>query len=166
MREIIFRGKTLDKGEWVYGVPVVAKDNIADKDITVMVDNPNEIVPREGLPLFEQVDSETVGQYTGLRDKNGERIFEGDIVRYTFDSPDDPTATENGLKVRVGRVFWSDWRATFAVTAGRRGSAALNNDVSRYVRGRSIYEYVQGANTVEVIGNIHDNPELLEGGTQ
>lgn len=106
--------------------------------------------------------SDTVGQYTGMLDKNGKCIFEGDIVRYTFDSPDDPTATENGLKIRVGRIFWSDWRASFSVTAGRSGRSELNQDAARYVRGRSIYEYVQGANTVEVIGNIFDNPELLE----
>jgi uncharacterized phage protein (TIGR01671 family) len=117
---------------------------------------------RFGVSGYE-VDPSTVGQYTGLTDKNGlTKIFEGDIVRYTFDSPDDPTATENGLKPLVGRIFWSEWRATFAVTAGRNGSSALNNDVARYVRGRSIYEYVRGANTVEVIGNIHDNPELME----
>ena len=120
-----------------------------------------------GIPnqhLLADVDPSTVGQYTGLKDKNGKRIFEGDIVRYTFDSPDDPTATENGLKVRTGRIFWSDWRASFAVTAGRNLSAALNNDVAVYVRGRQVYEYVRGANTVEVIGNVHDNPELLKGG--
>ena len=48
------------------------------------------------------------------------------------------------------------------MTAGRNLSEALNNDVARYVRGRQIYQYVRGANTVEIIGNIHDNPELLE----
>lgn len=106
-----------------------------------------------------EVERDTIGQYTGLKDKNGKRIFEGDIVRYTFDSPDDPTATENGLKVRTGRIFWSDWRSSFAVTAGRNLRAELNNDVAVYVRGRQVYEYVRGANTVEIIGNIHDNPE-------
>lgn len=157
MREILFRGKRVDNEAWVEGIVFPHDRN----KVTMFRQH-----PMDGSLEGKEVIPETVGQYTGLTDKNGKKIFEGDIVRYTFDSPDDPTATENGLKVRVGRVFWSDWRVTFAVTAGRRGSAALNNDVSRYVRGRSIYEYVQGANTVEVIGNIHDNPEMLEGGTQ
>ena len=153
MREIIFRGKRIDSGEWVYGTMYKIATDI----------NPF-ILTCGKCGCSYQVDEETVGQYTGLKGKNGKRIFEGDIVRYTFDSPDDPTATENGLKVRTGRIFWSDWRASFAVTAGRNLSAALNNDVAVYVRGRQVYEYVRGANTVEVIGNIHDNPELLKGG--
>lgn len=142
MREIIFRGKTLDKGEWVYGVPVVAKDNIADKDITVMVDNPNEIVPREGLPLFEQVDSETVGQYTGLRDKNGERIFEGDILIYVDDGEYD--VNEKYL------VVFDDDEAAFRTKF--------------YCEGKYMcYEDINPCENFEIIGNIHDNPELLEG---
>ena len=162
MREILFRGKRIDNGEWVEGAFLNGRDGAfyicpAVSDISY-----GDGCNRRRIGCWYKVDHSTVGQYTGLKDKNGKRIWEGDIVRYTFDSPDDPTATENGLKVRTGRIFWSDWRASFAVTAGRNGSASLNNDVARYVRGRQIYEYVRGANTVEVIGNIYDNPELLE----
>ena len=156
MREILFRGKRLDNGDWVYGYYVHIGPVSCQRAY---------IIPEYASSLYvNEVDPSTVGQYTCLNDKNGKRIFDGDIVRYTFDSPDDPTATENGLKVRTGRIFWSDWRASFAVTAGRNLSAALNNDVAVYVRGRQVYEYVRGANTVEVIGNIHDNPEMLKGG--
>ena len=158
MREILFRGKRLDNGEWVYGfychVPCVRLER--DDHMIQTIRESGKII------TFHPIDPDTVGQYTGLKDKHGNRIFEGDIVRYTFDSPDDPTATENGLKVRTGRIFWSDWRASFAVTAGRNLSAGINNDVAIYVRGRQVYEYVRGANTVEVIGNIHNNSELLE----
>ena len=154
VREILFRGKRIDNGEWVEGNLFVS-----DTDGRTHI-----LVGTRRITIEWEVYPSTVGQFTGLIDKNGKRIFEGDIVRYTFDSPDDPTATENGLKVRTGRIFWSDWRASFAVTAGRNLSEALNNDVARYVRGRQIYQYVRGANTVEVIGNIHDNPEMLKGG--
>ena len=155
MREILFRGKRTDNGEWIYG------DLMQNVDCIKIREQEKDV---KHIAKSFEIDLETVGQYTDLADKNGKRIFEGDIIRYTFDSPDDPTATENGLKVRTGRIFWSDWRASFAVTAGRNLSAALNNDVAVYVRGRQVYEYVRGANTVEVIGNIHDNPELLKGG--
>ena len=164
MREILFRGKRLDDGEWVEGwyQPETTIKHWDGSQETVGVTIAYKV--EDGFLEDTLVDPLTVGQYTGMTDKNGKRIFEGDIVRYTFDSPDDPTATENGLKVRTGRIFWSDWRASFAVTAGRNLSAALNNDVAVYVRGRQVYEYVRGANTVEVIGNIHHNPEMLKGG--
>ena len=157
MREILFRGKRMDNGAWETGSLVIVRMGCYDAQYYIADKMTGYHTP---------VDPSTVSQYTGLTDKKGNRIWDGDIVRYTFDSPDDPTATENGLKVRTGRIFWSDWRASFAVTAGRNGSASLNNDVARYVRGRQIYEYVRGANTVEVIGNVHDNPELLEGGVE
>lgn len=87
-------------------------------------------------------------QSTGLKDKNGVEIFEGDIVRYTWDMLSDVNATEKGKKVRISKVFWSDWRASWAV-----GKKSCNNDLFRYARN---------GNTVEVIGNIYKNPELLE----
>lgn len=130
MRKILFRGKRIGNGEWVYGVPVIAKDDIADKDIIVMVDNPNEIVPMEGLALFEKVDPETVGQYTGLTDKNGKKIFEGDIIF-------DPELKENHIVMFDEGGFCTE---------------------EMFLQFYLCFDEME----VEVIGNIHDNPELLE----
>ena len=138
MREILFRGKRINNGELVEGfynhIPC-GRFGSDEHMIQTVLENGK-------IGMLYDIDPSTVGQYTGHTDKNGKRIFEGDIIRYIFDSPDDPTATENGLKVRTGRIFWSDWSSSFALTGGINGSASLNN--------------------VEVIGNIHDNPELLE----
>jgi len=91
-------------------------------------------------------------QFTGIHDKNGKEIYEGDIVRYTWDILSDVNATEKGKKVRISKVFWSDWRASWAV-----GKKSCNNDLFRYARN---------GNTVEVIGNIYTNPELLSSGIE
>lgn len=87
-------------------------------------------------------------QSTGLFNKNGKEIFEGDVVRYTWDMPSDVNATKKGKKVRISKVFWSDWRASWAI-----GKKCCNNDLFRYARN---------GNTVEIIGNIYQNQELLE----
>ena len=139
MREIQFRWKRLGDGKWIEG------------NYWEFLGNHNIMAP--GTCIGSRVDPSTVGQFTGLLDKNGKRIFEGDVVKYTFDMPDNPNATENGKKVIIGRVFFSDWRASFSVTAGRNCSSNLNND---------LFKYVRNGNRVEVIGNIHDNRELLK----
>lgn len=124
MREILFRGKWTTNGQWVEGF------YIADD-----MENPNPyIVNTKGK---YRVAHKSVGQYTRLRDKNGKRIFEGDVVTF---------------KTRVGSfkphyVRWYEEEARFVVT-GKDG-------VRSYPMDRS-FEY-------EVIGNIHDNPELLKG---
>ena len=143
MREILFRGKITDNGEWVYGVPVIAKDDIADKDITVMVDNPNEIVPMEGLPLFEQIDPETVGQYTGLTDKKGKKIFEGDICKFR--------EWDNGEMCWIGYVHFEHCQFIISGGANKECPSCFHLVLSRF-----------SSVNIEVIGNIHYNPELLE----
>ena len=133
MREILFRAKREVTNEWVYGYFVNEYD-----DFRIYVQP--QIITRSGR---EYVNENTLGQFTGLTDKNGVKIFEGDIVEY-----------ETGKKVRIGRVFFSDFRASFSVTAGKNGSARINND---------LFNYIQNRNSVIVIGNIYDNPELIGG---
>ena len=87
-------------------------------------------------------------QSTGLFDKNDKEIFEEDVVRYTWDMPSDVNATKKGKKVRISKVFLSDWRASWAV-----GRKSCNSDLFRYARN---------GNTVEILGDIYQNPELLE----
>lgn len=91
-----------------------------------------------------------VMQFTGLLDKNGKEIYEGDIVKYTFDLPESVYATENGLKIRIHPVFWSNWRSSFSV-----GNKLANID---------LFNYVRNGNRVEVVGNIYENSDLLKEG--
>ena len=93
------------------------------------------------------VETKTIGQFTGLTDKNGKRIFEGDIVRHHNNNPYViPDIVEKGV------VYWADeycgWRRT-------SNGAFHHGVVDTY---RMSHECVY-----EVIGNIHDNPELLDG---
>lgn len=90
-------------------------------------------------------------QYTGFKDKNGKKIYTGDIVKYTFDMPGSPFATENGLKIRFSEVFWCDFRGSYAVCS-HKNIKSVNND---------LFKYIRNGNTVEVVGNIYENPEYF-----
>jgi uncharacterized phage protein (TIGR01671 family) len=120
MREILFRGKGDKKyndGMWYFGVPI----RCYDSDWQICTDNSKRTV----IP-------ETIGQYTGLKDKNGTKIFEGDIVLLKgYDEPYQVVFDESCFQAYSDSVRY-----------------AMDN----------FYDY-----EIEVIGNIYDNPELLEG---
>ena len=129
-REILFRGKRADTKEWIYG------------DVQQNVD---AVKIREQEPNIQHIARsfvvipETVGQYTGLTDKNGNRIFEGDIIEAHFDElfPDLATTLI---------VVWSDYG-----WFGRDMEGNVDSLECKWV-----------SDFFEIIGNIHDNPELLE----
>ncbi len=130
--EILFRGKRMDNGEWVEGDLLRAKYYRNDIDHWFLFTNA-EAFPANEFLGYEEVDPSTVGRYTGLTDKNGVKIFEGDIIK-TRDNT-------------VCTVEWDGENARIlGFTAGRE---------------RRIV-YVGREPKVEVIGNIHDNPDLLE----
>lgn len=124
MREIKFRGKVLDEpNEWVYGY--------LDYENTIYQDKETENTKCCGIGIFK-IDNETVGQYTGLKDKNRKEIYEGDIVQAIY----------YGKKV-IGSINY--WLGCFIL----ENSCVSDNQLF-------VFDHV------EVIGNIYDNPELIK----
>lgn len=148
MREILFKAKRKDNGEWVEGQYAYTTNPLTEdgKPIKHLICN--------GTNIFNDlIDPDTLCQYTGLTGKDGKKIWENDILRYSYDYDGSPFLKDGEeIKYRVGAVFWSEWRGSWAV-CGRGNKKCTNNDVFKYNRN---------PNRTEVIGNIFDNPELLE----
>lgn len=144
-RKILFRGKRVDNGEWVYGFLVCANyiDELTQK---VCYDGQEEI--RYCTVEHYQVDTNTVGQFTGLCDKNGTKIFEGDIIMVK--RLDD--GKEAIFSIHIGEY-------TEANTSDKNiGVYALLDDGITI----GVNDIIECHDLFCVIGNIHDNPELLE----
>ena len=149
MKEYKFRGKEIDTGKWVYGglfkepaPPQCFEKTLEDKYWIVYPDP--RYMPDWNLPyemVRTDIEKETIGQYTGLKDKNGKEIYEGDIVRFK----DRITNKED-----VFTVKYSEERASFVLNNKVYDEMTIN------VRDKVLL--------VEVIGNIYDNSELLEEG--
>ena len=134
MREILFRGKGDKKyndGMWYFGVPIRCYDG----DWQICTDNSKRTV----IP-------DTVGQYTGLKDKNGTKIFEGDIALVPYIDP----------------IFKCTWNET----------SPCERAIVKHCNGMLCVEYIESGDKftlsamdgyMKIIGNIYDNPELLGG---
>ena len=135
MREIKLRGKRIDTGEWVYGSLIQWKDGT----MTIITEN------KEDHSEF-YVNPDTVGQYTGLKDRNEREIYEGDIL------------------MCIGQRWDNKGHKYYRKVLFENGSFCMN---VKYYRINSplcnhIVTIVNKELDWEVIGNIHDNPELLE----
>ena len=152
MREILFRGKRTDNGAWVEGAFCLkdCEDPFGD-----MVDRPSIIKydpPCDGF--WFRVDPETVGQFTGLTDKNGKKIFEGDVVKAVI-VRDLGGGTEN--RKETGIIAY-DKIGMIGLVAKYAGSIPIWSDFFQELTlSGCINDF-----WFEIIGNIHDNPELLE----
>ena len=130
MHEILFRGKNIDDGHWTYGTPITLKNCETYMNFEFM-----------GWIDRALVIPETIGQYTGLTDKYGKRVFEGDILSGQLD---DLFPTEESRY----EVIWHDY-----------GWHIKDNSGMDTADKKWIKQYFK------VIGNIYDNPELMgEGG--
>ena len=134
MRDIQFRGKRTDNGEWVYGNLVRG----CDEKYVYIVEFGNEELCRN----YVDVNPETVGQYTGLKDKNGTKIFEGDII-YAVSNFD----AANMVVVYDPAEF----------------RLVLCEDYKTYKPGWGFKCLCYESFYLQVVGNIYDNPELLGG---
>ena len=125
MRTIKFRGKSFDNGEWVYGDYHRRADNVH----TIIAMEPDKY--GKVFYAVNQVNPDTIGQFTGLHDKNGQEIYEGDIVEFV------------NMIQGISKVVFEN--GCFMADA-KNYETALTYRVSVHTR---------------VIGNIHDNPELM-----
>ncbi len=127
-REILFRGKRIDNGEWIYGgfardVPYMCRLSENDNGKVFIVTGFENYI----------VDSSTVCQYIGLKDRNGIKIFEGDVLKLTFSGA-------------IGEII-CNINYFFRINAFGK------------LRDISITDY--NSKHIEVLGNIYDNPELI-----
>ena len=144
MIEILFRGKRIDNGEWIEGYYVKTVDYLNDSAVHLIIESPSTFYPRGEIAGEYEVIFSTVGQYTGLTDKNGRKIFEGDVLNVhdqipMFDGYDTDEIVYNG------KVMYIKNQGMYVCEGNNDGNALCALDLGK----------------CEVIGNIHDNPELL-----
>ncbi|HAK1118253.1 TPA: hypothetical protein H1595_002339 [Listeria monocytogenes] len=141
MREIEFRGKRIDNGEWVYGNLMQFEDSatfiFADERKGASTLTYAHFI----INNMHAIDEKTIGQYTGLKDKNGNKIFEGDVVKW-------------------GDTLGGEERPIRIATVKINPDIQFDSNVGIFNYGQFAYKNTEKFLTI--LGNIHDNPEYLE----
>lgn len=152
-REILFRGYNRKNEKWIYGYYFVNRGVhlIAEDEVQT-----NPLVTYEDF----MVEPDTIGQYTGLKDKNRNKIFEGDILRLTI--PDG--------SVRHFTVEWAEENRTLMSLRGFKhdGNPIRISGWCFNWNGFHLYptviDGIPDNEEMTIVGNVHDNPELMKGG--
>lgn len=152
MREILFRGKQTDGGAWVEGYVVETTVFGVNRcrNAIVIYKKPEKIFDSD----WWEVNPETIGQYTGLIDRNGKKVFEGDIIS------------------SKGKVYGKTEKFLYVIKYGQYIPKTYCREIYQECETIGFYGESKGQQQVqlgnypqkiEVIGNVYDNPELLEG---
>ena len=134
MRDIIFRGKRIDNGEWITGGIFQQKADGVEDEVVYIIDNSSNDVD-----WAHRVIPETVGQFTGVADKNGKRVFEGDIFQY------EPHFKTEKAWIGIVKYRNTEWQ-----------------DESIMTPREDLLYWCGDGKSASVIGNVYDDPELLE----
>jgi uncharacterized phage protein (TIGR01671 family) len=150
MREIKFRGKSTTSGKWVHGMLTTLKDLGAEMQDMIIIKKEGVFNEGSASPFFMEWDyihKDTVGQFTGLKDKSGKEIYEGDII------------SVNGKYPKLIRYI-DEW-ASYCLA----NLTDLGCDLkTRHWQQVSPCWWTDYKREIKVIGNVYDNPELLKGG--
>lgn len=151
MREIKFRGKSTTSGKWVHGMLTTLKDLGAEKQDMIIIKKEGVFNEGSASPFFMEWDyihKDTVGQFTGLKDKSRKEIYEGDII------------SVNGKYPKLIRYI--DKWASYCLA----NLTDLDCDLkTSYWQQVSPCWWTDYKREIKVIGNVYDNPELLKGGS-
>jgi uncharacterized phage protein (TIGR01671 family) len=152
MREIKFRGKRLANGEWVYGKLLAKQDKafiVEEAETSHGFKNGKELFAVEWT--IAEVSPSTVGQFIGLLDKNGKEAFEGDKAKTHYKN------TQKDEYIETIVFHNGCFRAEYEINYCGKMYALLGDGIYRLPRDKSVY-----IDEFEIIGNIFDNPELME----
>lgn len=144
VREILFKAKEIKSGKWVYGYYKKVYD-------MHFIDNPGS----EGNFYQHIVDKNTICQYTGLTDKNGNKIWENDVVQFE-DTGEEGYEYKEGYDF-INRAMVEFAEARWSLTDFIDTNSAVVDEMYNHVEFMDLWQYC------EVIGNIFDNPKLLKG---